>query len=101
MKYKVLVENDNKEQLSFPKFYSGKEDITIVEPVYNFLKSGEKIIFKIISDLDKIIIVDQMRNYIKKNEQGFFEFETIIQSSRGEFIKISNNSNTLVKYNVI
>ena len=50
MKYKVLVENDNKEQLSFPKFYSGKEDITIIEPVYNFLKSGEKIIFKIISD---------------------------------------------------
>ena len=106
LNYQVIVENDAKEQLSFPKFYSGKEEIIIIEPIYDFLKSGEKIKFKIRSDLDEIIIIDQIWNYLKKNKEGFFEFETIIKSSRGQSLKISkrnglNNSNTLVEYIII
>ena len=106
LEYKVIVEKDAKEQLSFPKFYSGKEEITIIEPIYDFLKSGEKIEFKIKSDLDEIIIIDQIWNYLKKNKEGYFEFETIIKSSRGQSLKISkkngtNNSSTLAEYNII
>ena len=106
LKYKVIVENDAKEQLSFPKFYGGKEEINIIEPIYDFLKSGEKIKFKIKSDLDEIIIIDQIWNYLKKNKEGYFEFETIIKSSRGQSLKISkkngtNNSSTLAEYNII
>ena len=70
------------------------------------MKSGEKIKFKIESDLNEIIIIDQIWNYIKKNKEGYFEFETIILSSRRQTIKISkkngpNSSNTLAEYNVI
>jgi len=106
LEYQVIVENDAKEQLSFPKCYSGKEEITIIEPIYDFLKSGEKIKFKINSDLDEIIIIDQIWNYLKKNKEGYFEFETIIKSSRGQSIKISkknglHNSNTFAEYNII
>ena len=106
LEYQVIVENDAKEQLSFPKCYSGKEEITIIEPIYDFLKSGEKIKIKIKSYLDEIIIIEQIWNYLKKNKEGYFEFETIIKSSRGQSVKISkknglNNSNTLAEYNVI
>ena len=106
LEFKVIVEKDAKEQLSFPKFYCGKEEITIIEPIYDFLKSGEKIKFKIKSDLDEIIIIDQIWNYLKKNKEGYFEFETIIKSSRGQSLKISNkngtnNSSTLAEYNII
>ena len=106
LNYQVIVENDAKEQLSFPKFYRGKEEIIIIEPIYDFLKSGEKIKFKIKSDLDEIIIIDQIWKYLKKNKEGFFEFETIIKSSRGQSLKISkrngpNNSNTLAEYSII
>jgi len=106
LEYQVIVENDAKVQLSFHKCYSGKEEITIIEPIYDFLKSGEKIKFKIKSYLDEIIIIDQIWNYLKKNKEGYFEFETIIQSSRGQSIKISkkngpHNSNTFAEYNII
>ena len=46
LEYQVIVENDAKEQLSFPKCYSGKEEITIIEPIYDFLLPAKKLNLK-------------------------------------------------------
>ena len=52
LEYIVNVSNNVKNKLSFPKTFKGKEDINIIEPIYNNLKSGEKVKFKIISNLE-------------------------------------------------
>ena len=96
LEYVVNVENDAKEDLSFPMTYQGEEDINIVEPKYNNLKSGEKVKFKIKSNLKEIIIIDEQWYYLKKNEEGFFELETVIKSKKGKTVvigkKLPNNS---------
>ena len=88
LEYIVNVESDAKEELSFPTTYKGKEDINIIEPKYNNLKSGEKVKFKIKSNLEEIIIIDGQWHYLKKNEEGFFELETVIQSQKGNSVII-------------
>ena len=88
LEYIVLVERDAKNQLSFPTFYSGKEDIIIIEPLYNNLRSGQNVKFKIKSNLDEIIIKDIEWHRLKKNPQGFFELNTVIQSGSGASVAI-------------
>ena len=88
LEYIVNVESDAKEELSFPTTYKGKEDINIIEPKYNNLKSGEKVKFKIKSNLEEIIIIDGQWHYLKKNEEGFFELETVIKSQKGNSVII-------------
>ena len=84
IEYVIIVENDAIQQLSFPTFYSGKEDINIIEPVYNNLKTGEKVKFKIKTKLEEIVVVDGGKwYYLKKNEQGYFEKEINIQAQSG------------------
>ena len=96
LEYVVNVENDAKEDLNFPMTYQGNEDINIVEPKYNNLKSGEKVKFKIKSNIKEIIIIDEQWYYLKKNEEGFFELETVIKSKKGNTVvigkKLPNNS---------
>ena len=82
------VSNNAKNKLSFPKTFKGKEDINIIEPIYNNLKSGEKVKFKIKSNLDEIIIIDGEWHHLKKNPQGFFELNTVIQSGSGASVAI-------------
>ena len=106
LEYAVNVENNAKKHLKFPTFYAGNEDINIIEPLYDNLKSGEKVKFKIESILDEIIIVDDEWHYLKRNEQGYFEFETIIKTKKGKTVEIVKKTDsgsylTIFEYNVV
>ena len=105
---KHIVENDVKKELNFPLYYNESKQIRIFEPLYNNLKSGEKVKFKIKSDLDKIIIADDQWYYLNKGKNGFFEKEIIIKNSPGKKIIIGkeneNKENTcifLASYNIL
>ena len=66
--YTVNVENDAKKSLKFPHSYTGSKDINIIEPLYDNLKYGQKIKFKIKSDLVTLIIIDNKEwHYLNKN----------------------------------
>ena len=57
---------------SLPKIYNN--DITIIEPVFNIMKKGEKVRIRMHSVItDEIIITNDKWLYIKKNERDFFE----------------------------
>ena len=107
LEYTINVDKNAEKELSFPHSYKGKEDINIIEPLYNNLKSGEKVKFKIKSNLEDIIIIDEKWNYLKKNDEGYFIFETNIQTAKGGFVVIgkkksnSNSCEFLAKYDVV
>ena len=106
LEYAVNVENNATKNLAFPAFYSGKENINIIEPLYDNLKSGEKVKFKIESILDEIIIFDDEWHYLKRNEQGYFELETIIKTKKGKKVSIGQKTGFItvsyfVQYNVV
>ena len=90
----------------FQKAYRGSEEVNVIEPLYDNLKSGEKVKFKIKSKLDEIIIIDEEWHHLKKNESGFFELETKIKTKKGNNLIIGKKKGTnscgyLVSYNVI
>ena len=106
LEYTVNVVNSAKNKLSFPNTFTGKEEINIIEPIYNNLKSGEKVKFKIKSNLEQIIIVDGQWHYLSKNAEGYFELETTIQSQKGQNVIVAkakppNGCSYLVSYDVI
>ena len=105
--YIIIVEKNNKKELKFPKFYNESKQIEIFEPLYNNIKSGDKVKFKIKSNLDKIIIADDHWYYLNKGENGFFEKEITIKNGPGKQIIIGkeneNKENTCVfmaSYNI-
>ena len=105
--YIVIVEKDSKKEMKFPKFYNESKQIKIFEPLYNNIKSGDKVKFKIKSNLDKIIIADDHWYYLKRGENGFFEKEIIIKNSPGKQLIVGkeneNKENTCVfmaSYNI-
>ena len=103
--YVVNVENDAKEELKFPHTYNGSEEINIIEPLYDNLKTGDKVKFKIKSALDSIIIIDGKWHYLERNEQGFFEEEITIQTSSGKGLVVgkkneNNGCSFLVQYSI-
>ena len=105
--YIVVVEQNNKKKLEFPKYFNESKQIKIVEPLYNNIKSGDKVKFKIKSHLDKIIIVDEQWYYLDKGENGYFEKELIIKSKEGQKVIIGkenkNKENTCIfmaSYNI-
>ena len=105
--YIVVVEQNNKKELEFPKYFNESKQIKIVEPLYNNIKSGDKVKFKIKSHLDKIIIVDEQWYYLDKGENGYFEKELIIKSKEGQKVIIGkenkNKENTCIfmaSYNI-
>ena len=102
----VNVENDAKEKLAFLKVYRGSEEVNVIEPLYDNLKSGEKVKFKLKSNLEEMIIKDEEWNKLKKNESGFFELEITIQTQNGDNVIIAkpkgtNNCSSLISYNII
>jgi archaellin len=104
--YIVNVEKDAKVELKFPHTYAGSKDINIIEPLYDNLKSGEKVKFKIKSALGSIIIIDGQWHRLEKNDQGFFEKEITIQSQAGKNVIIGKpkgerSCSNLVAYSVI
>lgn len=79
MCFVVELENDSKKEIYYPCF-SNYDDIKIIEPVYDNLKLGEKIKFKLKSDLERIFIYDGKNSYnLYKNQEGIFEKEIIIK----------------------
>lgn len=106
MDYTVIVENDAKQELSFPQTYNETKNINLIEPLYDNLKSGEKVSFKIKSDLDTVIIIDGKWYYLEKKDNGLFEKEITIQTEPGKNVVIGkkkgdNSCDFMVSYNVI
>ena len=106
IEYKVNFENDAETELKFPREYFGANAIKLIEPLCNVLKQGEKVKFKMESDLDTIIIMDGTWHYFKKNEEGFFEKEIVIQSTPGAILVIgkidgSKSCKYLITYDII
>jgi len=104
--YVVNVEKDAKKQLSFPTTYSLTKNINLIEPLYDNLKSGEKVKFKIESDLETIIIIDGQWHYLNKNPKGIFEDEITIQSKPGSNVVVgmknkSGSCEYMLSYKVI
>ena len=104
--YTVNVENDSKKILKFPHPYSGSKDINIIEPLYDNLKHGEKVKFKIKSDLETLIILDKEWHYLNKNEEGYFEKEITIEKEVGKNLivgkKTENDScSYLMAYDIV
>jgi len=104
--YLVNAENDAKKELKFPHTYSESNAIKLIEPLYNGLKSGQKVKFKMESDLDTIIIKDVISHHLKRNEEGFFEKEIEIQSKPGENVMIGKpngpySTSFLIEYDVV
>ena len=104
--YIVKVENDAKKEIYFPRIYDKAKNMNLIEPLYDNLKSGGKVKFKIKSDLDTIIIIDNEWNYLEKNDNGFFEKEITIQTSPGDNLVIgykndNGNCGSMVSYNVV
>ena len=56
LSYTVKVEKNSKQILTFPETFHGHELINIIEPLNGVLKSGEKVKFKLESDLETIFI---------------------------------------------
>ena len=88
LQYIVMVDMNASKQLSFPTTCQGIEDINIIEPKYNNIKSGERVKFKIKSNLDEIVIKDLERHHMNKNSSGYFELEKVIQSQPGSVVSV-------------
>ena len=106
LEYAVIVENNAIKNLRFPTYYAGKEDIIVLEPLYDNLRSGKKVKFKIESALNDIIIIDEEWHYLTRNKQGYFELEIKIKTKKGDKVIIGNKTesgscNYLVDYNVV
>ena len=106
LEYAVNVEKDAIKKLAFPTFYAGKENINVIEPLYDNLKSGEMVKFKIEYNLGNIIVIDSEWHNLKKNSEGCFELETKIKTKKGKKVIIGNKTssgscNYLVSYNVV
>ena len=101
--YIVNVENDAQKELFYPYTYSLVREIFLIEPLYDILRHGQKVKFKLKSDVDSIIIIDNNKwIYLEKNYQGFFEKEITIQTEPGYNVfigkKTENNSCSYLLY---
>ena len=104
--YTVIVTNDAKNELFFPRTYNEAKNINLIEPLYDNLKSGEKIKFKIKSDLETIIIIDGKWYYLQKKQNGYFEEEINIQTVPGKNVVIGKKKENgscdfMVAYNIV
>ena len=111
MTYIVNVHKNNKNELNYPYSYGEAKDINVIEPIYDNIKSGQKVKFKIKSnsnELDTIIIIDgKPWHYLNKDAKGYFEKEITIKSLPGENVIIGkrkdNNDNScsfMISYKV-
>ena len=104
--YTVKVAKDSKNVMTFPETYQGHELINIIQPLNGCLKSGEKVKFKMISDIKEILIRgDGIDETLVKNKEGFFEKDIIIKGKPGGKIKIMQSFGLLLStyyiYNIV
>ena len=83
LEYVAIVKNDALSKLEFPQTYKEAKNINIIEPLYNNLKTGKFVKFKMTSNYDDIIIIDREWHYLKRNIEGYFELETKIKTKNG------------------
>ena len=105
--YYLECEEDYKETpgtpFSLPE--NGNNEITIIEPIYNILKKGNKVTLKFKSDVtDEITVTNGQWLTIKKNKDGIFE-TTITIDTDEVFIGIpkkegSSSFDTCITYKV-
>ena len=102
IEYFVQCNEDSINELHFPKIYSNASNIEIIEPLYDNLKIGQEVKFKIKSDvLDEIIFIGEKNYYVKKNKDGFFEENVKVGKKCGICKKNENGQCVyLVKYNI-
>ena len=89
MTYIVNVHNNAGQELKFPYCYADAKDINIIEPLYDNIKSGQNVKFKIKAispEIDTLIIIDGQWHYLNKNDDGLFEKEIMIQTPPGKNI---------------
>ena len=105
LKYIVNVKKDTREELYYPLYYKDSKKINEIKPLYNNLKYGEKVKFKIKADFPQLIIIDNEKwiNFEKNN--GIFEKEIQIQTQPGQELLICNKINSsncedLVSYTI-
>ena len=106
LEYTVQVENDSKQKLFFPTFYLGHEDINVIEPLYNNLKSGQKVKFKVKSKYENLVVIDDKWNKMIRKENGFHEIEIKIKTQKNSTIGIARltgatSCSYLAKYNIV
>lgn len=92
MDYIVNIDNNAKIELKFPHTYKGAEAIEIIEPIYDNLKFGSNVKFKIKSELKTIIIIDSQWHYLNKNKEGFFEKTIKIQNKKGNYVVVGKKN---------
>ena len=97
LSYTVKVANNSKKILNYPETYYGHELINIIKPLNGILNSGEKVKFKLESDLETIFIENGVeKEYLKKNEDGFFEKEILIKEKSGGQVTIGKSNGFLL-----
>ena len=104
--YTIKVANDSKNIMTYPEIYQGHELINIIQPLNGRLKSGEKVKFKMISDIEKILIRgDGIDETLVKNEEGFFEKDIIIKGKPGGKISVMQKFGLILStyyiYNIV
>ena len=77
--YAVIGLNNAEKKLYFPTSYQGKEDLNVMEPLYDYLKQGQKVKFKIKADLEEIIIIDNEWNHLKKTKKDILNLKNILK----------------------
>ena len=105
LEYAINVENNAITKLEFPQTYKGAENINMIEPLYDNLKTGKFVKFKMTSNYDDIIIIDDEWHYLKRNKEGYFELEIKIKTKIGQNLIIGYKDNSgscsyLVSYKV-
>ena len=89
IKYILNIEKDARNEFYYPLYYKESKNIKIIEPIYDNLKSGEKVKFKIKSNLEKLVIIDNNEwHNMEKNKRGFFEIEIQIKASPKDHLLI-------------
>ena len=80
LSYIVNLANNSKKVLKFSEIYQGHKLINIIEPIFDNLKSGKKVKFKLKSNINKIFIDNGgEKEYLEKDKEGFFEKEITIK----------------------
>ena len=91
--YLATCENDPEFEITIPYSYDNK--IEMIEPVFNNLKKGREVTFKMKSNEEKIVLINDNWNYIEKDPNGLFELSFI---PKVDEIVVGNLENRSCKY---